>query len=104
MTGRYRGTISTMRPLVVALGLLLFGCTTTPEQKRRDVCTAFCDCVTGTPSALERCITDDCFPILPPAVSDPCLDCVYTNSQACSALFSTCESLCFPGTPRFGGI
>lgn len=79
--------------VTVVVGVLA-ACDTAPEQERRDVCTAFCDCETGTPFALESCITDDCLPAVP-AVSDACLDCVYTYSQTCGELFNQCLVSCF---------
>jgi hypothetical protein len=79
--------------VTVVVGALA-ACDAAPEQQRRDVCTAFCDCETGTPLALESCITDDCLPAVP-AVSDVCLDCVYTYSQTCGELFNQCLASCF---------
>ena len=73
---------------------LLAACDTPPEQERRDVCTAFCHCVTGTPFAEESCITDQCLPQVP-AVSDECLSCVYTYSQTCGDLNNQCGATCF---------
>lgn len=73
---------------------LLAACEVPPEQQRRDVCTAYCDCSESTPLARERCITDQCLPNVP-AVSEACLDCVYTYSQTCSELARECIPLCF---------
>ena len=89
---------------LLVLASLLAGCfETTPQQKSRDVCTAYCDCIV-TPSMVEQCITDDCLPDIPP-VTDPCLDCVYANSQTCSTLFDECTDLCLDtSTPHLGGM
>jgi hypothetical protein len=86
-----------MRLLAVSLLSLLAvaGCEITPEQRARDVCNALCACVVpGSPSAVERCVVNDCLPDIPP-VSDPCVECVYTNSQRCGDLLDECIALCF---------
>ena len=83
--------------ILVVLGL--GGCDIPPEQERRDVCTAFCDCLGGLPSQVESCITDDCLPDVPPTISDSCRQCVYENSQMCSVLFNDCLGPCFGITP-----
>ena len=89
--------------LVFVVGLALAACTRTPDEERRDVCNAFCDCATTGPATLEQCIVNDCFPELPTA-SEPCLQCVYTNSARCSELFDDCMDTCFSQAPRLGGI
>jgi hypothetical protein len=80
------------------VGLLAVGCDASPEQQRRDVCTAYCECETSTPLALEGCITDTCLPLLPSA-SEDCVSCVYTYSQTCGDLFDQCSSECFSNVP-----
>ena len=96
-----------MRLVVVSLVCLLAtACANSPEQERRMVCTAFCDCLHDTPATVEACIVDDCFPDLPSA-SDACLSCVYENSQMCPMLFNDCIDVCFPHQPQprdFGGM
>jgi hypothetical protein len=77
--------------VVVVLGMLAGCFEITPEQKARDVCTAFCDCL--VPTNADRCVTEQCLPQLPP-VSDPCLNCVYANSQQCGDLVDQCSNLC----------
>jgi hypothetical protein len=99
--------VGCQRALIVTVALGLWsGCflfEITPEQKARDVCTAYCDCVVS-PAQVEQCIVDDCLPDIPP-VSDPCLECVYANSQTCSKLLDDCTDLCVnPGTPLLGGM
>lgn len=85
------------RGVLVLIGLLA-GCDISEQQKARDVCTAVCNCAVS-PSQVEECIVEDCLPDLPP-VSDPCLQCVYENSQMCSDLFDDCTDFCIdPGTP-----
>ncbi len=83
-----------MRLLCVCVVALVAACDTPPEQQRRDVCTAFCDCGTSTPGTLESCITDQCLPQVP-SVSDDCLTCVYTYSQTCGELVNQCSATCF---------
>jgi hypothetical protein len=74
-----------------------------PEQKARDVCTAYCDCLVA-PTRVEACVVEDCLPAIQP-VSDPCLDCVYASSQTCSMLFDDCTALCLGNiTPLLGGL
>lgn len=89
---------------LLAILALVAGCHMSPEQRERDVCTAYCDCVVS-PGMVETCITDDCIPALLPSVTDDCLDCVYMNSQTCSTLFNDCSDLCLDtSTPHLGGI
>jgi hypothetical protein len=91
------------RLVVVAIGMLAGCFEITPEQKARDVCTALCDCL--VPANADRCITEQCLPRLPP-VSDPCLNCVYANSQRCGDLVDQCLALCGDDndpTPLLGG-
>ena len=95
-----------MRPVGMSFVVCLVAaaCNTSPEQERRDVCTAYCECVTsGLPSEVESCIVDDCLPEVP-SVSDACLTCVYTFSQTCSDLFTNCNDLCLPNSPLLGGL
>jgi hypothetical protein len=89
---------------LIVLASVLAGCfEANPLQKARDVCTAYCDCIVS-PAMVEQCIVDDCLPDIPP-VSDPCLQCVYTNSQTCSTLFDECTDLCLDtSTPHLGGM
>jgi hypothetical protein len=97
------GFVECRRGLVAVVISLVAGCfTIPPEQKARDVCTAFCDCFAPA-TQLESCIVDDCLPDIPP-VSDPCLDCVYANSQMCGELVNQCLDLCVDNsTPLLGG-
>jgi len=84
-----------MRAVAVAL-LLLVGCTDDdPAQRARTVCTAFCDC-SQIGGFVDVCI-DNCTAKIA-AVTDECLQCVYANSQTCSALDSDCSSLCSSGS------
>lgn len=89
--------------VAVAVALALAGCTNSPAQNARTVCTAYCECFVPAAS-VEACIVDDCLPDIPP-VSDPCLDCVYENSQMCSALTDECTDVCLDtGSPLLGGM
>ena len=91
-----------MRLVVAALLVGGLGCTPDPEQARRDVCTAFCRCVTsGLPSQVERCVTDQCLPEIP-TVPDGCLECVDLESQTCLALVDQCSNTCFRQMPLGG--
>lgn len=95
--------VGCQRGLFVLL-FALAGCwEVSAEQRARDVCTAYCDCFVA-PSQVEECIVEDCLPDIPP-VSDPCLDCVYANSQMCGPLFDDCTDLCLDtSTPLLGGM
>jgi hypothetical protein len=88
---------------VMFVALLMGACTVPPEQRSRDVCTAFCNCFTVGTSAVANCI-EQCIPDIP-NVADDCLTCVYENSQQCSVLERDCNDLCAPQqTPRLGGM
>ena len=79
--------------LVLVVGLITGCFDISEEQKQRDVCTAFCSCFVSTPQ-VEECVVDECAQVLQPTVSDPCLDCVYANSQMCGELEDNCTDLC----------
>jgi len=83
-----------MRLVVVSLIVLVAaGCDPSPEQAKRDVCTAVCECETnGLPSQVESCV-EQCVPLVPD-ISDECLTCVYTYSQSCSDLENACDDAC----------
>jgi hypothetical protein len=89
--------------LLLALGLWAGCFEITPEQRARDVCTAYCDCY-AQPGQTEACVVNDCLPDIPP-VTDACLDCVYANSQMCGELVNQCLDLCTDtATPLLGGM
>lgn len=77
---------------------VLAGCHPDPAQQREIVSTAICDCSETLPSKVDACIAQ-VDPLLPPTVSEDCLNCVYENSQQCTELFAKCIDLCFPNTP-----
>jgi hypothetical protein len=82
--------------LAIVIGLALGGCTHTPEQDARSVCTAFCQCFdTPLPGPQQQCV-DDCAPRIQ-TVSDACLQCTFENEQACSMLLDQCFNLCLNG-------
>jgi len=92
-----------MRLMVMIVVGLALGCTVPPEQRARDVCTAYCDCIETGTSKVTACI-DMCIPQIP-TVSDDCLTCVYTNSQSCTTLLNDCTNLCDnQNTPLLGGM
>lgn len=82
--------------------LLLGGCQTTPEEERREVCQAFCQCLVTGATQVETCIVDDCLPDIL-TVSDDCLDCVLQNSQSCPTLLNQCPAHCTQQAPNLGG-
>ena len=83
-----------MRLVVVSIVALLGACETPPAQEREAVATALCQCIHATAATVQECVMD-VDPLLPPAVPDDCLTCVYTNSQMCSRLLAECVDLCF---------
>src|SRR5688500_15424083 len=89
---------------VAVIALALAGCDVPPEQRSRDVCTAYCGCIESGNSAVAECV-DECIPEIP-VVSDDCLTCVYENSQMCGSLLDDCTDICDPQqpTPRLGGM
>ena len=92
---------------VLALVVVLVGCTQTPQEKSQDVCQAYCSCIEpgGLPGQLESCVQTMCLPQLPP-VTDACLTCVFEHEQTCPEMYDQCDSLCLPTgqTPKLGGI
>jgi hypothetical protein len=79
-----------MRLVVVSLvSLLVAACDQSPEQRATDVCTAACDCTSALPGQVQSCITE-CIDDAPTTIPDECLECVYTFSQTCADLFTTC--------------
>jgi hypothetical protein len=78
--------------LSIALGVA--ACTVPPEQRSRDVATAYCRCTETGNTAVDKCV-EMLIPAIP-NVSDECLDCVYQNSATCSALLNDCTNLCDP--------
>src|SRR5262245_19879915 len=101
------GQFSTMRLHGIAIAMFALGvaaCTVPPEQRSRDVATAYCKCTQTGQSAVDMCI-DQLVPMIP-NVSDDCLDCVYQNSATCSSLLNDCTNLCDPqqNTPLLGGM
>lgn len=101
------GQFSSMRLTGIAIAVFALGvaaCTVPPEQRSRDVATAYCKCIKTGDTAVSMCI-DDLIPMLPD-VSDDCLNCVYQNSATCSSLLNDCTNLCDPqqNTPLLGGM
>ena len=88
--------MSTVAAIALALGLV--ACTVPPEQRARDVATAYCNCVEVGHSAVDKCI-EMLIPQIPD-VSDECLTCVYENSNSCSNLLDDCTTFCSPQQPQ----
>jgi len=96
-----------MRLHGMAIAMLSFvlsttACTVPPEQRSRDVATAYCKCVEVGTSAVDTCI-EMLVPRIP-NVSDDCLTCVYENSATCASLLTDCQTLCGQNTPLLGGM